>query len=101
MRARGDAELIAESAELCEFLVGVVREVVDGNKSGQAEALQVLRVAGEVGEALLQIAFTLIAQALHGGDENGSRGLVPEMPITMSMYFSAPRSAAKPASFTT
>jgi len=67
----GDAETVTESAKLGELVRRVVGEAIDGDESRQAEALEVLRMAGEVGEAALEITFTLVAEALDGGDEDG------------------------------
>ena len=75
-----DALFVAEGAELVELFRRVVGEAIDGDDGGNAEAAEVLDVAGEVGGTtdervpfVVAFALALVAEALDGGDEDGRR----------------------------
>ncbi len=101
----GDCEGRALGLAVCfeelELFVGVVGEAVDGDDGGKIEASHDGDMFFQIGEACFKIARTLIPNRLYRGDEHAAAGLMPELGMTMSMYFSKPRSEAKPVSLTT
>ena len=91
----------AISFEELQLFVGVVGEAIDRDDGGEVEAahdgdvlLQVGKPASRSPAPWLRTDWTVVTRT-------AAEGLMPEQGITMSMYFSKPRSEAKPVSLTT
>jgi hypothetical protein len=96
----------------CSASVSAVKWLIDTTQ-GRPNCSQTLsHVALEVGQPLLQRGEVLapevgqrhaavVLERAHGGHEHRGTGRRPDLRHLMSMNFSAPRSAPKPASVTT